>query len=162
MIYIVRIKAVSECMRIRRAALCYVRFENFTYDIHKEPHPLKKFISFKIEDSSIIIDGKKESLKVNEEVFFYKNNMVDTGSSMENEELVLGAMLIPLDKSMENQFLELIKENQTLDQWNGELEYLLGMLYEFEFHDDKKAEEYYLLAREKKFNFYLLNKDKVC
>jgi hypothetical protein len=76
--------------------------------------------------------------------------------------LVLGAMLIPLDKSMENQFLELIKENQTLDQWNGELEYLLGMLYEFEFHDDKKAEEYYLLAREKKFNFYLLNKDKVC
>ena len=61
-------------MRIRRAALCYVRFENFTYDIHKEPHPLKKFISFKIEDSSIIIDGKKESLKVNEEVFFYKNN----------------------------------------------------------------------------------------
>ena len=97
MIYIVRIKAVSECMRIRRAALCYVRLENYTYDIHKETHPLKKFISFKIDGNNIIVDGKREELKVHEEVFFYKNNMVDTGSSMENEELVLGAMIIPLN-----------------------------------------------------------------
>lgn len=160
--YVVRIKAVSECMRIRRAAICYVREENHTYDIHKEPHPLKKFLKVTIEDSMIIVDGKKEALKIGEEVFFYKKNLVDTGNGLEEEILVLGAMLIPIDKEMEEHYLKLIQENQTFDQWNGEVEYLLGMLYELEIKNDSIANEWYLKAKNKKFNFYLLNCDKVC
>ena len=162
MIYVVRVKAVSECMRIRRAALCYVKNENNTYDIHKEVHPLKKFISFTLKDSIITVDGKSEALKVGEEVFFYKKNMVDTGNSLEEETIVLGAMLIPLDLSMLKQYESLIEDGQTLDQWNGEFEYLIGMIYELCLHDDLKANEWYLKAKDKKFNFYLLNNQKVC
>lgn len=160
--YIVRIKAVSECMRIRRAALCYVKNENNVYDIHMEPHPLKKFIKLEIKDSTIIVDGKEEVLRDYEEVFFYKKNLVDTGSGIEEEVLVLGAMLIPLDKSFEENCLKLINENQNLDQWNGEVEYLLGMIYELKYNDDAKASSWYLKAKDKKFNFYLLNPGKVC
>ena len=78
--YVIRIKAVSECMRIRRSALCYLRLENHTYDIHREIHPLKKFKSIQIIDSSIIVDGYREELKIGEEVYFYKTNIVDNGS----------------------------------------------------------------------------------
>lgn len=159
--YVVRIKAVSECMRIRRAALCYVKEENHTYDIHSETHPLKKFLSVTIKDSMIIVDGKMEALKIGEEVFFYKKNMVDTGEKLEEEILVLGAMLIPLDINMKDHYIDLIEKGETLDQWNGEFEYLLGMMYELDLNDDSMANQWYLKAREKKFNFSLLNPDKV-
>jgi hypothetical protein len=160
--YVVRIKAVSECMRIRRAALCHVRAENHTYDIHKEAHPLKKFISITIKDSMIIVDGKMEALKIGEEVFFYKKNLVNTGLKMEEEILVLGAMLIPLDIEMKDHYIDLIEKGETFDQWNGEIEYLLGMMYELDLKDDSLANEWYIKAKDKKFNFSLLNMDKVC
>lgn len=156
MYYIIRIKAVSECMRIRRAALCYVKEENSSYDISKLPHPLKKFKNIKIEDSMIEILGKREALSLGKEVYFYITNPVDTGNGIEIERITLGAMLMPLDKEMEEYYLEQIKQNITFDQWNGEYEYFLGLMYELDQKDEESAKEWYNRALEKKFPYSLL------
>lgn len=157
--YIVRIKAVSECMGIRRAALCYVKEDNNTFDISKLSHPLKKFKSIEIKDSNIIVDGKKEALSIGKEVYFYKYNKVETGVSMETEQIVLGAMLMPLDKEMEEYYIKKIKEGITFDQWKGEFEYLIGLMYELDLNDLEKANSWYLKAIEKEFPYCLLTNE---
>lgn len=159
--YVIRIKAVSECMRIRRAALCYLRLENHTYDIHMGIHPLKKFKSIQIIDSSIIVDGYREELKIGEEVYFYKTNIVDNGMEAISEELVLGAMIIPIDRSMEDNYLNIIEKNESIDEWKGEAFYLLGMIYEYDYKDDERASLWYLKAKESGFNFGLFNMDNI-
>ena len=159
--YVIRIKAVSECMRIRRSALCYLRLENHTYDIHMGIHPLKKFKSIQIIDSSIVVDGYREELKIGEEVYFYKTNIVDNGMGSTSEELVLGAMIIPIDRSMEDNYLNIIEKNETIDEWKGEAFYLLGMMYEYDYKDDDRASLWYLKAKESGFNFGLFDMDNI-
>lgn len=155
--YVIRIKAVSSCMRIRRSALCYLMDLDNTYDLSRLIHPLKKFKSLTVKDSCIIVDGKKEALSLGEEVYFYKNNNVDTGSSIEVEQLVLGAMLLPLDKDMEEYYQKKIDEGISFDEWKGEFEYLIGLMYELDLHDVINASLWYEKAKEKKFPFYILS-----
>ena len=73
MVYVVRIKAVSLCLGIRRANVIYLKLSNNEYDISSLDHPLKLFKNIKLYNNEIEILGKKELLKVGEEVYFYNN-----------------------------------------------------------------------------------------
>ena len=107
------------------------------------------------------MDGYREELKIGEEVYFYKTNIVDNGMGSTSEELVLGAMIIPIDRSMEDNYLNIIEKNEAIDEWKGEAFYLLGMMYEYDYKDDERASLWYLKAKESGFTFGLFNMDNI-
>lgn len=156
MITIVRAKAVSECMRIRRASVAYTMYTNKEFSLLECPHPLKKFISIKINDGNMTVFENTEPLRYNQEIFFYRQTKVDTGSGVENEISALGAVLINIDENTINYYIEQINNNRVLDQWNGEYEYLIGLYYEYDKNALEKANEWYQRALNKRFSFEII------
>ena len=155
--YIIRIKAVSSCIGIRRSNLCYIRLEDKSYDLTKLPHPLKTFKGMSLNGMKLNVNGETKLLKPGYEEYYYKNNQVETLAGMETEQAVLGALLIPLDRKIDSFYNKAISDGERFDQWDGEFEYLLGLLYEYEFKDSSKAIEYYDKARAKGFSYNILD-----
>ena len=161
MVYVVRIKAVSLCLGIRRANVIYIKLSNDEYDLSSLEHPLKLFKNIKLNNNEIEILGKKKLLKVGEEVFFYNNKKVVVNNGDSIEEVTLGAMILPLDIEMKDYYIDAINNGFLFDQWNGEFEYLLGMMYELDQNDFNHSNEYYNIALKKGFKFKLLKNEHV-
>lgn len=156
--YILRLKAVSQCYGIRRATLTYIDLNDGVYSLTCLEHPLNKFKDIIIKDKTITILEENKDLRLGEDIFFYKDNIVKTPTGNTKETLALGVMLFPLDKGMESYYLDAIEKGQKFDQWNGEIEYLLSMMYELDLNDLDKAKEYYDKAQKKGFNYSLYTK----
>ncbi|MGM9971615.1 MAG: hypothetical protein ACI35W_04340 [Anaeroplasmataceae bacterium] len=155
--YIVRIKCVSQCMAIRRASLCYCTLENKEHSLLELGHPISKFNSIEINDGNIICNHHKEKLLIGEEVYFNLMNKVITLDSKEEKEiLTLGAMIVPLDPEMEDYYINCINNHELFDQWNGEFEYLLGLMNELCISDMTEALKWYDRAIKKGFKYTLI------
>ena len=155
--YIIRIKAVSECIGIRRSTLSYINLEDRSYDLRPLGHPLSSFKEMTLDGMKLKIGGHEELLKPGYEEFFYKNNEVKSLNKTEIERVVLGALLIPLDREMDKIYNKAIDDGESFDQWNGEFEYLLGLLYQYEFNDINRANEYFNKAEAKGFKYKLID-----
>lgn len=153
MIYIIRAKAVSLCVGIRRAVVTYFLNNDGIIDLNSYEHPLKKFKSIKVLDGYAEVLGTSNKLEAGQDVFFYKNNKVLSGVSEENEVMTLGLMLMPLDIEMLDYYNEAINNGYLFDQWNGEFEYLIGLMYKLDLKDLDKANDYFNKALNKGFKF---------
>ena len=58
-------------------------------------------------------------------------------------------------------YIDAINNGFFFDQWNGEFEYLLGMMYELDQNDFNHSNEYYNIALKKGFKFKLLKNEYV-
>ena len=153
MIYIIRAKAVSQCVGIRRAIVTYFKYEDGIIDLKDYEHPLKNFKSIKLLDGYAEVLGTSNKLELASDVFFYKNNKVLANDKEENEIMTLGLMLMPLDIKMKEYYETAISDGFFFDQWNGEFEYLLGLMYKLDLNDLDLSEEYFNKALKKGFKF---------
>ena len=67
--------------------------------------------------------------------------------------MTLGLMLMPLDIKMKEYYEKAISDGFFFDQWNGEFEYLLGLMYKLDLNDLDLSEEYFNKALKKGFKF---------
>ena len=155
--YIVRIKCVSECIGIRRSSLIYLKMKDTELDLTKLSHPMSKFKSLSLKGDSLIIDGKAETLRQGDEIYFYKANKVQSLDSTVDERLTLGAILMPLHPVMLKMYEKSIEDGLTFDQWSGEFEFLMGAVHEICNHDMDEANFYYDKAEAKGFSFGFKN-----
>lgn len=154
--YIVRIKCVSQCMNIRRSYLCYATLENKKYNLVEFSHPLSSFLEIEIKDGNLIWNNNVEKLLIGDDVYLYNNRNVTSLNKIETEIIVLGAMIIPIDVEMEDYYISCINDNLCFDEWNGEFEYLLGLMYELCLNDHDEAYKWYQKAIDKGFYFKLM------
>ena len=153
--YVVRIKAVSLCMGIRRSNLIYTILEDKEIDFNFG-HPMSKFKNGILNKDYLEINNEKQSLLIGEEVYWYKNNDVESLGKIETEKLVLGAMILELDSDMINYYEDAIKNGYIFDAWHGEFEYLLALLYDKGMNNKDLASSYYKMASDKGFKFKLV------
>lgn len=149
---ILRIKAVSQCMGIRRASLTYIEYKDGIYDLSFLEHPLNKFRTINISNG--LVNGKITTS--GEEIYFNLNNKVQTLNGEETETIVLGVLLLDLDYEMLDFYLNAISNNQKFDQWNGEIEYIIGLMYLLDRNDESNANIWFEKARDKGFKYELL------
>lgn len=143
-------------MSIRRATLCYTTLENKKYNLLDQTHPLSSFIELEIKDGSILCNNEEYKLKIGEEVYFYLKKNVKTLTKNETERITLGAMILPLSPEMEDYYTKCIIDNNVFDQWDGEFEYLLGLMNELCLNDIDETYKWFDKASLKGFKFKLL------
>lgn len=149
---ILRIKAVSQCIGIRRASLTYIEYKDGIYDLSFLEHPLNKFRTINISNG--LVNGK--IITSGEEIYFNTNNKVKTLNGEETETIVLGILLLDLDYDMLDFYLNAISNNQKFDQWNGEIEYIIGLMYLLDKNDKSNANIWFEKAHDKGFKYELL------
>ncbi len=156
--YIIRLKCVSECLGIRRSSLAYLKLQDGEYSFLDLGHPISKFEKITIKGGIAQVLNTQEELVVGDEIYFYKNKNVESLGKIVTERSTLGLLLIPLNEGMINTYKEAINDGYTFDQWHGEFEYLIALIYEYLLNDIPNANEYYEKASDKGFNYKLLNK----
>lgn len=154
--YVLRIKAVSQCFGIRRANVIYLEMKDRVFDLTSQDHPMASFKGITIKGNSVSVLDTTNELKIGEDVFFYKNSNVSTQTGEVVETKAMGVMMLPLDIEMLDYYQNAINNGERFDTWNGEMEYILGMMYELDQNNDLEAEEWYNKALEKGFKFKLL------
>ena len=154
--YILRIKCVSSCIGIRRSSLFYTVLENKTIDLKQFEHPFPGFNSLNIKDGIVTVLDKSLKLIMGEEIYFYKNDYVQSLTSKVEEMKTLGVMVMPLDSVAIDYYKDQINEGYTFDQWNGEFEYIIGLIYDYVLKDNKNSSAWYDKAKNKGFKYYLV------
>lgn len=153
---IIRLKAVSLCLGIRRSYLAYIPYQNGVYSLGNLSHPIKVFNGVIIEDDCITVLSTSEELLDCEEVFFYKNRVVVSLNKQEIEQCVLGALPINLSNSLIDFYKDSIDKDIRFDEADGEYEYLLGLIYEYENNDIENAKIWYDKAINKGFKYKIM------
>lgn len=144
-----RIKAISNCVGIRRSSVDYI---NKVSDLNKKfEYPLN-LIDLKIDEN------------LNKGIFFQNEvllkcgtpigiNLVRTvnGLNKEEKEYVYFEILpLELDEEAAPFYEDSIKNGYIFDEKAGEFEYILGLIYENS--DLDKANEYFKLSKKKNFS----------
>lgn len=144
-----RIKAISNCVGIRRSSVDYI---NKVSDLNKKfEYPLN-LIDLKIDEN------------LNKGIFFQNEvllkcgtpigiNLVRTvnGLNKEEKEYVYFEILpLELDEEAAPFYEDSIKNGYIFDEKAGEFEYILGLIYENS--DLNKANEYFKLSKKKNFS----------
>lgn len=148
-----RLKAISNCLGIRRSAVEYI---NKASDLNN-----------KVEYPLNLIDLKVDE-KLNKAYFFQNEVELKTGTPIginrvrkvkglnKDEDEYVYFEILPLELSNEaiSFYEDSIKNGYIFDEKAGEFEYILGLIYEQ--IDENKAKEYFDLAKKK--NFMLASK----
>ena len=113
-------------------------------------HPVSIFKQIKFDNNIAEVLGKKEELQIGNESYFYNIRKVKTLTGEEVEKATLGVMLIPVSNSIVNNFIDAVSSELFFDQWDGEYEYLIGIMKEILNQDD--CNNWYEIAKNK--NFY--------
>ena len=153
---IIRLKAVSLCLGIRRSYIAYIPYKNGKYLLDDLPHPIKVFNSVTLENNNLSSLEAMEKLSIIEEVFFYKNRTVVSLNKKELEQCVLGALIMDLNNNMIDFYKDSIINDIRFDESDGEYEYLLGLIYEYENNDLTSAKIWYDKAINKGFKYKLI------
>lgn len=144
-----RIKAISNCVGIRRSSVDYI---NKVSDLNKRfEYPLN-LIDLKIEENldKGIFFQNEVSLKYGTPIGI---NLVRTvnGLNKEEKEYVYFEILpLELDEEAAPFYEDSIKNGYIFDEKAGEFEYILGLIYENS--DLDKANEYFKLSKKKNFS----------
>ena len=149
---ILRIKAVSQCMGIRRASLTYIEYKDGLYDLSCLEHPINKFKSIKISNGLV----NDRIINPVEEIYFNMTNKVKSLTGDETETIVMGILPLDLDYEMLDFYKKAIDNNEKFDQWNGEVEYLIGLMYLLDLNDNNNASIWFEKALNKGFKYELL------
>ena len=153
---IVRLKAVSLCLGIRRSYLAYIPYKNGVYSLADLSHPIKVFESVKLDGDTLTSLNGSELIS-NDEIFFYKNRTVVSLNKELVEQCVLGALAMDLSNNVIDFYQESIDNDIRFDEADGEYEYLIGLIYEYENNDLENAKIWYGKAIEKGFNYKLID-----
>lgn len=156
--YLLRIKGVSECLGIRRESLAYSLFGNGKIDLSNTDHPLCAIKELLINGDQVTINDETQKLILGEEAWFSfgQNVMSNKGSILER--IDIRVMVFPLAEEAITYYQNAIEEKYIFDAWDGEFEYLVGLIYELELNNLNKAIEWYMKAKQKRFNFELIRK----
>ena len=154
--YILRIKAVSQCMGIRRATLAYSEYNDKIINLADTDQPLKKFKNIEINNNKITYNGSTLDLVLNEEIYFYLNRSVNTGNSIETEQNVLGIMLMELHDDAISYYEKEINDGYMFDQWNGEFEFIIGLIYSLVLNNKNESDYWFNKALDKNFKYGLI------
>lgn len=144
-----RIKAISNCVGIRRSSVDYI---NKASDLNKKfEYPLN-LIDLKIDENldKGIFFQNEVSLKCGTPIGI---NLVRTvnGLNKEEKEYVYFEILpLELDEEAVPFYEDSIKKGYIFDEKAGEFEYILGLIYEN--FDLDKANEYFKLSKKKNFS----------
>ncbi len=149
---IIRFKAVSECIGIRRTSVAYFPFENDkSYDVSKYEHPLNSINNIHINKACISFLGNDYDL---DHTINFKLKALSLGQEV-TEYCHLDIMFLDIDDLK----LENYKENfdNYFDEYNGEFEFIVGY---YLYLNNKKDEsmEYFDKSLKKGFklakNYY--------
>ncbi len=144
-----RIKAISNCVGIRRSSVDYI---NKVSDLNKKfEYPLN-LIDLKIDENldKGIFFQNEVLLKCGTPIGI---NLVRTvnGLNKEEKEYVYFEILpLELDEEVVPFYEDSIKNGYIFDEKAGEFEYILGLIYENS--DLDKANEYFKLSKKKNFS----------
>lgn len=144
-----RIKAISNCVGIRRSSVDYI---NKVSDLNKKfEYPLN-LIDLKIDENldKGIFFQNEVLLKCGTPIGI---NLVRTvnGLNKEEKEYVYFEILpLELDEEAAPFYEDSIKNGYIFDEKAGEFEYILGLIYENS--DLDKANEYFKLSKKKNFS----------
>lgn len=152
---IIRLKAVSQCLGIRRSYLAYIPYENGMYSLEDLAHPMKIFKNIIVDNNNLKALDNEELLE-NEEIFFYKNRKVVSLNKELIEQCVLGCLAISLNDNMIEYYIESINDDIRYDEFDGEYEFLIALIYEYIKNDLKEAKKWYDKAYEKGFNYKII------
>lgn len=149
--YVLRIKGVSECFGIRRAALAYSEYKNGEISLLNETHPISAFDKLIINDDKAILEDQEEQLIPGQEAWFSFNRNVTSSSGETIERIDLRVMLMPLAEEAIEYYKQGIEGNYYFDSWNGEFEYIISLIYDLEIGNKEQAHEWLELASKKRF-----------
>jgi hypothetical protein len=134
---IIRFKAVSNCIGIRRKSIAYFLYNsNIIYDVSKYEHPLNSIKQININNNLISFLDVKDS---NNDVISFKLKANSLGNIVE-EVCYLDTKLMDINESN----IELIKKNEKeiFDEDAGEYEFIIGYYY-LNSNNNLLANEYF-------------------
>lgn len=153
---IIRLKAVSLCLGIRRSYLTYIPYKNGEYSLIDLSHPIKVFESVRLDGDTLTSLNVSEFISF-DEIFFYKNRTVVSLNKELVEQCVLGALVMDLSNNVIDFYKESIDNDIRFDEADGEYEYLIGLIYEYENNDLDNAKIWYDKAIDKGFKYKMIN-----
>lgn len=147
MFKVLRIKATSSCIGIRRKVLAYTDLHDGEYNFKTYEYPLSKikFIYSINEDTLKFQDQTIKLSLANEEQFYIKNEVSTIQGDIIDEHIFINIMLMPLDIEAIPYYENAIKNGDWFDESKGEFEYLIGLIYE-NSNDFIKSQEYFKIA----------------
>ena len=158
--YLLRIKGVSDCAGMKRTNIAYTMMENGKVDLSNLDHPLKTFKNFELKDGNLIMENINEKLPIGEEVSYSKTSKsLLNGKNEVTEYLDIRFLVLPLDKEAIDYYKKAIEDGYIFDAWDGEFEYIIGLIYEEELNDEENAKIYFDASKKKRFRFGLINKN---
>lgn len=144
-----RIKAISNCVGIRRSSVDYI---NKVSDLNKKfEYPLN-LIDLKIDENlnKGIFFQNEVSLKCGTPIGINLARTVNGLNKEEKEYVYFEILPLELDEEAAPFYEDSIKNGYIFDEKAGEFEYILGLIYENS--DLDKANEYFKLSKKKNFS----------
>lgn len=144
-----RIKAISNCVGIRRSSVDYI---NKVSDLNKKfEYPLN-LIDLKIDENldKGIFFQNEVSLKCGTPIGINLVRAVNGLNKEEKEYVYFEILPLELDEEAAPFYEDSIKNGYIFDEKAGEFEYILGLIYENS--DLDKANEYFKLSKKKNFS----------
>ena len=144
-----RIKAISNCVGIRRSSVDYI---NKVSDLNKKfEYPLN-LIDLKIDENldKGIFFQNEVSLKCGTPIGINLVRIVNGLNKEEKEYVYFEILPLELDEEAAPFYEDSIKNGYIFDEKAGEFEYILGLIYENS--DLDKASEYFKLSKKKNFS----------
>jgi len=142
---ILRLKAVSQCIGIRRSSIAYFIYDgNKIYDVSKYEHPLNSIKTISFNDNLVsFLDIKNEA----KDVIPFNLKATSLGQEV-SEVCYLEIKLMDINDSN----LELVKNNfnQVFDESLGEYEFIYGY-YLYMNNRKEESMEYFKAALDKGF-----------
>ena len=150
MFKVLRLKAISNCLGIRRSVVKYINISSGSYSFEKEEYPLSK-IKFELSNNDkISVSFNNNTVVLSdgiEEQFSFTNKVSTLTGDSVNEYVFLGMMILPLGLDAIPYYERAINDGNWFDERAGEFEYLIGLVYENEGNNEK-ALEYFTKAKE--------------
>jgi hypothetical protein len=142
---ILRLKAVSSCIGIRRTSIAYFLYDgNMTYDVSEYEHPLNSIKSIKFDNHLVsFLDKENESA----DMIPFTLKATSLGSEV-SEICYLDIKLMDIN----DQNVEFIKKNidDVVNEQPGEYEFIIGFYY-LNNKEEEKSQEYFKASHDKGF-----------
>ncbi len=151
---VLRVKAVSNAIGIRRSIVSYQPCETGVYVLDKAEYPLKNLkYELKVNLNEVNLIFNKEEIKLEDGIShsFKTIRKVKTLTGEELEALEYNFMVVPLNEEAITYYEESIKKGYVFDEKNGEFNYLIGLAYQ-SLGNEQLAKTYLQKAKEEGFN----------
>lgn len=148
---VLRIKAISSCIGIRRSVINYFDVSCGKLSLSKEEYPLNSIDLeiVDIDDESIAIKIKEETILIQlgkEEQIRYVNKVQTLTGQNEQEYILLTFILMPLEEEAIAFYQKAIDNDEWFDEQKGEFEYIIGLIYE-KMNMEEMAQNYFKTAK---------------